>query len=91
MTPRGYDFLWFLHKKYFIDIPCSTIKKIIMSLKKIKPTMIDLFCGAGGLSLGFELAGFEVIGAIDCFKDACETFQKNHRSLDPKRVIQAVY
>jgi DNA (cytosine-5)-methyltransferase 1 len=58
-----------------------------MSLKKIKPTMIDLFCGAGGLSLGFELAGFEVIGAIDYFKDACETFQKNHRSLDPKRVI----
>lgn len=39
--------------------------------------IIDLFCGIGGLSLGFEQAGFEVISAIDMWKDAIVTFNHN--------------
>ena len=31
----------------------------------IQPTAIDLFCGAGGMSLGFEQAGFDVLAAFD--------------------------
>ncbi len=30
-----------------------------------RPTAIDLFCGAGGMSLGFEQAGFDVLAAFD--------------------------
>ena len=30
-----------------------------------KPIAIDFFCGAGGMSLGFKQAGFDVVGAID--------------------------
>lgn len=30
-----------------------------------RPVAIDLFCGAGGMSLGFIQAGFEVIAALD--------------------------
>lgn len=43
-----------------------------------KPNVIDLFCGCGGFSLGFEKAGFNVILGIDVWKDALCTFQHNH-------------
>jgi sialate O-acetylesterase len=42
------------------------------------PKVLDTFAGAGGFSLGFALAGFEVIGAIEKDKWACETFSLNH-------------
>ncbi|MGT2686664.1 DNA cytosine methyltransferase [Streptococcus porcinus] len=41
--------------------------------------IIDLFCGAGGLSLGFEKAGFEVEFAIDLWEDAIKTYNHNHQ------------
>lgn len=40
--------------------------------------VLDLFCGAGGLSYGFEQAGFKVILGIDNDKMALETFKYNH-------------
>ena len=39
--------------------------------------VLDLFSGAGGLSLGFKLAGFNIIGAIDFNLDAIKTHEKN--------------
>lgn len=42
--------------------------------------IIDLFCGCGGLSKGFELAGFEVKAAIDMWDDAIKTFNHNHKN-----------
>ena len=43
------------------------------------PNIIDLFCGCGGFSLGFERAGFNVILGIDVWKDALVTFSHNHK------------
>lgn len=36
---------------------------------------IDLFAGAGGLSLGLQRAGFNTEFAVDCKQDACETYK----------------
>lgn len=44
-----------------------------------KPTAIDLFCGAGGLSEGFRQAGFRVLAGNDFDKFAGETFSATHR------------
>ena len=50
--------------------------------------IIDLFCGIGGLSLGFEQAGFEVVSAIDMWKDAIVTY--NHNRKDKVAKVETV-
>lgn len=40
---------------------------------------IDLFCGAGGLSYGFECAGFNILLGIDNDQKALEVFERNHK------------
>ncbi|WP_032120660.1 DNA cytosine methyltransferase [Clostridium amazonitimonense] len=42
--------------------------------------VIDLFCGCGGLSYGFEMAGYNVLLGIDNDKMALETFKLNHKN-----------
>jgi len=46
-------------------------------LKDTKPTFIDLLSGCGGLSLGFEMAGFKSVLACDFWPPACLTFKNN--------------
>lgn len=46
----------------------------------LKYNVIDLFCGAGGLSYGFQLAGFNVLLGIDNDEKAIETFKLNHNN-----------
>lgn len=38
-----------------------------------KPTVVSLFCGAGGMDYGFQEAGFKILLGIDSDKDSCET------------------
>lgn len=44
------------------------------------PKVVDLFCGAGGLSLGAARAGFEVSGAVDSDGRSIEIHAKNFPS-----------
>ena len=42
-----------------------------------KMKVVDLFCGCGGLSLGFEKAGMNVVAAFDNWIDALAVYRKN--------------
>lgn len=42
--------------------------------------VLDLFCGCGGLSNGFEKAGYYIKYGIDNWKDALATFKNNHNN-----------
>lgn len=53
-----------------------------MDKKKIE--MVSLFCGAGGLDMGFENMGFQTVWANDFDKDACAT----HREWSNAEVVQ---
>lgn len=44
---------------------------------EIKPTAVDAFCGAGGLSLGLQRAGFTVLLSYDSAQMAVETYRNN--------------
>lgn len=40
---------------------------------------VDIFSGAGGLSLGAEMAGVSIMFAVEKDKNAAETYQYNHK------------
>lgn len=44
----------------------------------MKKNVLDLFCGCGGLSLGFEKIGYNISLGIDIWKDALKTYEANH-------------
>ncbi|MDD3416224.1 MAG: DNA cytosine methyltransferase [Lachnospiraceae bacterium] len=46
----------------------------------MKPSVIDLFAGVGGLSLGFEKQGFEVLIANEYDKSIAASYTENHKN-----------
>jgi DNA (cytosine-5)-methyltransferase 1 len=48
-------------------------------MAKKKYTVLDLFCGCGGLSKGFEMAGYDIVLGVDFNEPALKTFAYNHR------------
>jgi DNA (cytosine-5)-methyltransferase 1 len=78
------------------NIPLELNQEVI-SIQE--PTMIgcDIFSGAGGMSLGAEMAGINISFAVENDKYAASTFKKNHkasnvlvddiRKIDPSNII----
>ena len=52
--------------------------------------LLSLFSGAGGLDLGFERAGFEIIAANEYDKTIWETYEKNHKAKLIKKDIREI-
>jgi len=48
----------------------------------VRLKVLDLFCGCGGFSLGFESAGFKIVMGIDNWEVACESYQTNFPSAE---------
>lgn len=57
------------------DTPASTTERAGRNNQKLK--ILDLFCGAGGISEGFSMAGYDVLGGTDHDPDAIATFARN--------------
>jgi DNA (cytosine-5)-methyltransferase 1 len=47
--------------------------------KNKKYTVLDLFCGCGGLSKGFEMAGYNIALGVDFNQPALDTYAYNHK------------
>ena len=58
---------------------CYRLTSKASIMKNLKKKIgIDIFSGAGGLSLGAEMAGISVRYAIEIDSDAAKTYKKNH-------------
>ena len=62
----------------YIILPIYLTKtRLIVTLTFLKMRTVDLFAGCGGMSLGFQNAGFNIVAAFDCWFPAIEVYQKN--------------
>ena len=48
-------------------------------MKNRQYNVLDLFCGCGGLSKGFEMAGYNIVLGVDFNEPALKTYAYNHK------------
>ena len=58
-----------------------------MKKGKEKPKMVSLFSGCGGLDLGFETAGFDIVWANDFDSDAQAVYRLNIGEIDGRDIL----
>jgi DNA (cytosine-5)-methyltransferase 1 len=76
--------------------PCGdscSIQKFLLTYRHARqnedrsgPSAVDLFSGAGGLSIGVKQAGFQIQYAVDKSEPATDTYRLNHPELPHDRV-----
>lgn len=67
-----------------LKFPMANKKSITTNKIRLEPKFfaIDLFAGAGGLSLGFKKAEFQVVQAVESERHTAATYQHNHPEVD---------
>lgn len=60
-----------------LKIDHATDHKIRRLERGLEPRVLDLFAGCGGFSLGFQTAGFTLLGAVECDLAASRTHSLN--------------
>lgn len=64
------------------ELACETEDELLALVPTLeRPLAADLFCGAGGLSLGLSAAGFDVVLAVDSNDEALATHRAHHPGL----------
>lgn len=68
---------------------CATYRgqQVGLAEQSDRPTAVDFFCGAGGLSEGLTRAGFRVLCALDHDPMALRTYAFNHPSVPVDRIL----
>jgi DNA (cytosine-5)-methyltransferase 1 len=69
---------------------CQVVmSRLILGVEMNRPIGIDLFAGAGGMSLGFEQAGFDVVAAVEIDPVHCAIHAYNfpHCAILPRSVV----
>lgn len=66
----------------------SFINRAREKANKDAPQMVDLFCGAGGLSLGFSQEGFVTALANDIESCCVDTYAHNHPETPRDHIVQ---
>ena len=66
---------------------CKSFRGNARKGRKGHYSVVDLFCGAGGLSTGFSRRGFKLLFAIDNSSEAIDTFRLNHPELSEDNIF----
>jgi DNA (cytosine-5)-methyltransferase 1 len=76
----------------------NNIKKFMDTFRKAEverylldnssPTIVDLFCGSGGMSLGFSKEGYKILLANDIEEVCINTYSFNHMEMPRNRAIK---
>ena len=61
-----------------------------MSIKNVKPKVLSLFSGCGGLDLGFQMAGYKTVWANDINEWAVKTFKRNFGDVITEKNIEDI-
>jgi len=59
---------------------------IMSKTRQQKLKAIDLFAGIGGMRMGFEKAGFDIVYSNDFDKNACKTYRENFGEIDERDI-----
>ena len=81
---------WNMNKSNFTPLSLSLVEmKHARLLAGSAPRTLDLFAGCGGLTLGFDAAGFKTIGAVEFDPDAARSHAINFMSNLPHDLFEA--